>query len=78
LRAIIDGTPATAARLAKVVVRPRPGTCELHIRIRMALPRISFESDDQKGQFQRVVQTASHFEQLPQWCRDLVLTAEAF
>src|SRR5947209_14776116 len=47
----VDDSPETAARLARVAVRTRPGTSELQQRVSAALPRIQFESDEQKWQF---------------------------
>jgi hypothetical protein len=72
----IDDSPATAARLARVALRSRPGTSDLEHRIRAALPRIRFESDDQKWRFQRAIDASATFEQLPVWCRELLLAAE--
>jgi hypothetical protein len=73
----VDDSPATAARLAKVELRTPAGTSELHQRISTALPLIRFESDEQKWRFQRLVARAGTFEQLPDWCRHLVLVAES-
>jgi hypothetical protein len=73
----VDDTPATAAKISRVTLRIRPGTSSLHQRISAALPQMQFESDEQKWRFQRVVAGAGTFEQLPDWCEQLVLAAEA-
>ncbi len=73
----VDDTPATAAKLARVTLRIRPGTSSLEQRIRELLPMIRFESEEQKWRFQRAVAKAGTFEQLPDWCGQIVLAAEA-
>jgi hypothetical protein len=73
----VDDTPATVAKLARVELRNPPGESDLRKRVGTILRRIRFESEDQKWQFGRQMVKASTFEQLPDWCRQLVLAAEA-
>ncbi len=72
----VDDSPETVERVSKAIIRPRHGTSELHRRIMEAVPAILFEDDGQKWQFQRVVASMQSIDQLPEWCRRLILAAE--
>jgi hypothetical protein len=76
----IDDSEETQHRLEKVHVRKGrvpPGVNDLDRRISRVLKTLRFENAHQKSHFARCVQTASRFEELPEWCQTLVLGAEA-
>ena len=75
-----DDSPRTFERLAKVEVRKGrvpAGLNDLDRRVSKVLQAILFESNDQRRRFQQIVLKTNTFEELPDWCRRLILDTEA-
>ena len=75
-----DDSDETHLRLQEVRLRPGrvpAGTNDLDRRIGRVCERIAFADVRQKYRFTRIVGAADRFEELPEWCRTLVLQAEA-
>jgi hypothetical protein len=75
-----DDSEETRQRLANVHVRKGrvPARVnELDRRISRVSKTLRFENANQKTRFTRHVRASNRWEELPQWCRALVLEAEA-
>ena len=74
-----DDTEETQARLAKIHVREsaHTGAAELARRVRAVYRQIAFTDHRQRWLFGRCVAAATSFGDLPAWCREAILAAEA-
>jgi hypothetical protein len=74
-----DDSEQTRRRLQQVHLRKGrvpAGTNELDRRIRSLWKKIRFEDARQQSRFARCVQAVNRFEDLPEWCRKIVLEVE--
>lgn len=75
-----DDSDDTRRRLENVRLRPGrvpAGTNDLDRRLSRIWKNLPFEDARERFLFTRQVRAANHFEELPEWCRALVLKAEA-
>ena len=75
-----DDSEDTRRRLETVRLRSGrvpAGTNDLDRRISRIWKGLLFADLDQRSRFTRLVSAANRFEELPEWCRSLVLGAEA-
>ena len=71
-----DDSPATAERLAEITVRVRFPDQDHVQRILKVMSFMSFEGEEQKQRFSRIVSTCDNFDSLPEWCKALIHEAE--
>jgi hypothetical protein len=74
-----DDSEDTLRRLSLVRVRKGrvpAGPNALDRRVAPVVQRIPWESARQQYRFARAVEVANSFEELPEWCRELILEAE--